>query len=240
MYALSVRQPWAELIARGHRRVERRSWTTRHRGDLLIVASKLPDEEGFAEHDEVDEASVVYGAAVCVVQLTRVTGSAGHYAWHVSTPRRVRPIALRGGSALYSVSDTEIAYSAPTEQPAARPPGVVVLADDRVRRRRRTRDLLRREGVVVWNVNSVEKLLALGATGAVRWLVVSTSFGEGGYRGLLKQTNAVPSLKLCARILIGERGSVSRLAGAVLAESPEAIVELIVPPTKGPATLVGS
>lgn len=39
MKALSVRQPWASLIASGYKRFEIRTWPTRHRGPLLICAA---------------------------------------------------------------------------------------------------------------------------------------------------------------------------------------------------------
>jgi hypothetical protein len=39
MKALSVLQPWAELLVLGHKRYEFRSWKTVHRGPLLIHAS---------------------------------------------------------------------------------------------------------------------------------------------------------------------------------------------------------
>lgn len=40
MKALSLHQPWASLMASGHKRVETRSWALRHRGPLLIHAAK--------------------------------------------------------------------------------------------------------------------------------------------------------------------------------------------------------
>ena len=40
MKALSIRQPWAWLIAHGHKDIENRVWQTGHRGPLLIHASK--------------------------------------------------------------------------------------------------------------------------------------------------------------------------------------------------------
>ncbi len=42
MKALSVKQPWASMIARGEKTIETRTWRTPHRSDLLIVASKTP------------------------------------------------------------------------------------------------------------------------------------------------------------------------------------------------------
>jgi hypothetical protein len=49
MKAISVRQPWAWLIASGHKRVENRTWSTRYRGPVLIHASKSPVSEDDAE-----------------------------------------------------------------------------------------------------------------------------------------------------------------------------------------------
>jgi hypothetical protein len=42
MKCLSVRQPWAGMIARGEKTIETRTWSTSYRGPLLIAASK-PD-----------------------------------------------------------------------------------------------------------------------------------------------------------------------------------------------------
>ena len=39
MKALTVRQPWASLIAQGKKTVELRTWATKYRGPLLITVS---------------------------------------------------------------------------------------------------------------------------------------------------------------------------------------------------------
>jgi hypothetical protein len=40
MKALSIKQPWAWLIANGHKPVENRRWKTRFRGQFLVHAGK--------------------------------------------------------------------------------------------------------------------------------------------------------------------------------------------------------
>jgi hypothetical protein len=40
MKALSIKQPWANLILHGGKDIENRSWTTRQRGTILIHASQ--------------------------------------------------------------------------------------------------------------------------------------------------------------------------------------------------------
>ena len=42
MKTLSILQPWASLVAHGHKKIETRSWNTKYRGELLIHASASP------------------------------------------------------------------------------------------------------------------------------------------------------------------------------------------------------
>ncbi len=44
MKALSLKQPWAELILQGKKKIEIRRWNTNFRGEFLIHASKISDE----------------------------------------------------------------------------------------------------------------------------------------------------------------------------------------------------
>lgn len=44
MKALSLKQPFAELILQGRKKIELRKWNTRFRGEFLIHASKTPDK----------------------------------------------------------------------------------------------------------------------------------------------------------------------------------------------------
>jgi hypothetical protein len=45
MKALSLKQPFAELILLGKKTVETRTWNTKFRGEFYIHASKQPDKE---------------------------------------------------------------------------------------------------------------------------------------------------------------------------------------------------
>lgn len=47
MKALSIRQPWAWLIANGYKPVENRTWNTHFRGQFLIHAAQKFDRDGF-------------------------------------------------------------------------------------------------------------------------------------------------------------------------------------------------
>jgi hypothetical protein len=44
MYALSLKQPWAALLAHGHKTIEVRRWPTARRGRVLIHAARVSDD----------------------------------------------------------------------------------------------------------------------------------------------------------------------------------------------------
>lgn len=76
--AISLWQPWATLIALGHKRYETRSWGTAYRGPLAIHAAKRPmgpDGRGLlVELDEIhgisiDPRALPFGAIVAVGRL---------------------------------------------------------------------------------------------------------------------------------------------------------------------------
>lgn len=50
MKAISIKQPWASLIAHGIKNIENRTWATKYRGKVLIHASgtwfKYPENDG--------------------------------------------------------------------------------------------------------------------------------------------------------------------------------------------------
>jgi len=46
MKVLTLKQPWAELVLQGRKKIELRKWNTKFRGKFLIHSSKVSDEEG--------------------------------------------------------------------------------------------------------------------------------------------------------------------------------------------------
>jgi hypothetical protein len=49
MKALSLKQPWAELLLQGKKTIETRTWNTAFRGPFLIHASKQVDAKAMEE-----------------------------------------------------------------------------------------------------------------------------------------------------------------------------------------------
>ena len=54
--AISLKQPWANLIASGKKTIETRTWATKYRGELVICSSQNPKIEPT-------------GCAICIVEL---------------------------------------------------------------------------------------------------------------------------------------------------------------------------
>ena len=77
MKALTLTQPWATLVALGHKKVETRSWSTSYRGPLAIHAAKgFPaDARAFAEEERAlgrVPAQLPLGAVVATARLVAV------------------------------------------------------------------------------------------------------------------------------------------------------------------------
>lgn len=128
---LSVRQPWAWSIIRGHKKAENRTWKTAYRGPLLIHAGKSIDHCGI-ETIKIDEklptgiimpkhlvtgciiGSVTLEDVISVRDLTesqrrdrRISEWAtGPYCWILSHPVEfIKPIPYKGALRLFNVPE---------------------------------------------------------------------------------------------------------------------------------------
>lgn len=68
MKALTIKQPWAELIASGRKRVENRTWKTNYRGRLAIHAGAAKVPAHLRGYD-LDEAKLDFGAVIATANL---------------------------------------------------------------------------------------------------------------------------------------------------------------------------
>ena len=115
MRAITIRQPWAELIVRGEKDVENRSWRTNHRGPLLIHAGAQAYRESFAEHGVPDDAerSAIIGVVEvvdCKQERTSTWHEEGSWGWYLVRAKRFRkPIPMKGRRGLFEVPDRKVA-----------------------------------------------------------------------------------------------------------------------------------
>lgn len=135
MYALSLLQPWASLVVMGAKTIETRSWSTRHRGPLLIHASQGKAGEIFASDPLFrkyisDFIALPFGAIIGSVTLEKILRtedfdlsdaamnlltleekafgdySSGRYGWLFSDPVVfINPVQARGMPGLWKCSD---------------------------------------------------------------------------------------------------------------------------------------
>lgn len=104
MKALSLKQPWANLIASGKKTIETRSWGTKYHGDIIICSSKIPNISPI-------------GVALCIVELYDVRpmvpsdeGAAciktfpNAHSWLIRNIRKIEPpIPVKGQLGLYNL-----------------------------------------------------------------------------------------------------------------------------------------
>ena len=111
MKALSLKQPWAELIIQGKKKIELRKWNTNFRGKFLVHASKVPDEKAMIEFGFSDlPCGGIVGEAMLInvkdykkskdfekdKRLHLAKGGWGNYGFILKDPNRVDFIPCQG------------------------------------------------------------------------------------------------------------------------------------------------
>ncbi len=101
--ALSLKQPWAWLVVNGFKNIENRTWQTKHRGPLLIHASRSLDlltptvhEEMRREYGVVLPEQFQLGGIIGVVDVVDCVRKhpskwkfRGSWGWVLENPRRL-------------------------------------------------------------------------------------------------------------------------------------------------------
>jgi hypothetical protein len=71
MKALTIAQPYADMIAKHEKLIENRTWATSYRGPLAIHAGK--SRSWLEEDDEKERQGMVFGAIVAIADLRDCT-----------------------------------------------------------------------------------------------------------------------------------------------------------------------
>lgn len=118
MKALSIRQPWASLIAWGEKTIECRTWKTDYRGPILVCASGQDLKDG--------EVVLPAGYALAVVDLVDIhpftrrdlkpacmagkamPGPGTVWAWELGHAREIKPFPVKGKLHLFEVEATPV------------------------------------------------------------------------------------------------------------------------------------
>lgn len=92
MPALSLKQPNAEQVMRGKKRIEYRNMPTNKRERVYIYASKKPEEQHAWEDIQLSPGDLPTGLIVGTVEVVGCRKVRGKYEWDLARP--VRPKRL--------------------------------------------------------------------------------------------------------------------------------------------------
>ena len=111
MKALTLKQPWAELIFLGKKIIELRKWNTKFRGKFLIHSSKIPDAKNMNKFgfDNLSNGFILGEANLLDVKKYKneeefnkdknkhlADGSWGKYGFILGNVKRIKPIPAKG------------------------------------------------------------------------------------------------------------------------------------------------
>ena len=123
MKALTIKQPWAQLIIEGYKKYEFRSWKTKYRGKILIHAGMSLEKDmalRFKDYNLSYTMGAIIGEATledCILvdekfneELKRINpivyGRSNHvetYAWKLSNIKKYeKPIEIKGQLGLWN------------------------------------------------------------------------------------------------------------------------------------------
>lgn len=109
MKALSIKQPWATMLALGIKTIETRTWPTKYRGKFLITASSSPKINGLLSGYAIGIAEIIdcrpmtkedQVAACCEVYP-------GAWSWVLNGARLIVPFPIKGSLKLFDVHPPE-------------------------------------------------------------------------------------------------------------------------------------
>jgi hypothetical protein len=120
--ALSIRQPWAELILQGRKTIELRSWDADYRGPLWLHTGKAANLDLDRSFGITDPPRGAFVGRITLEDISPVDAQrwerwrgqhldAGRYqpglfAWHLSSAERLRqPVPAPGNLKLFEVDE---------------------------------------------------------------------------------------------------------------------------------------
>lgn len=119
MKALSLKQPFAELILQGRKKIELRKWNTNFRGEFLIHASKVPDMNAMKKFGFSDlPCGFIIGKAELIdvkqykneqehqkdSNLHLASSEWGNYGFILANPQRIEKIPAKGSLGFWEFS----------------------------------------------------------------------------------------------------------------------------------------
>ena len=132
MKVISIKEPFATLIAKGIKKIETRSWKTNYRGELFIHASGKQLAKEFIKNDFVldliKNMDVNYGNIICKCNLVDCIYmdegflnyinqnqieynlgeyKLGRYAWIIEDVEPIYPMPAKGRLNIWNFDDTQ-------------------------------------------------------------------------------------------------------------------------------------
>lgn len=124
MKALSLKQPWAELVASGKKTIEIRKWNTHFRGEFLIHASKNTNKERETQFGFKDLPTGCIVGKATIIEVKKYLSqeefekdAEKHFAkgwWHpkahgfiLKNAQRITPKPLKGQLNFFEVANSD-------------------------------------------------------------------------------------------------------------------------------------
>jgi len=125
---ITIKQPWAWLIAEGFKTIENRTWQTNFRGKLGIHVGKSNTDFNLAILKSIEKKGVALpsvddlkqqqGFIIATTKITQISNSGniwaipGQFHWKLEKPQKIKPIKAVGKLGLWNYNlDSNLIYN---------------------------------------------------------------------------------------------------------------------------------
>jgi len=105
--AISIKEPWASMIAHGEKTIEVRAWKTSIRGRIVLCASKNPEGKYAGQAFALAEIAEIRPLEPDDAKYTGGFYAPGQFAWVLQNVRRFRPFPVSGKPGFFKIDTSK-------------------------------------------------------------------------------------------------------------------------------------
>ena len=103
LHAISIKEPWASMIAQGEKTIEVRTWKTNIRGQIILCASANPKSDISGKAFALAEIVEVRKMKSCDKKYSGGVYSPECFSWVLKNIKRFEPFPIKGKLGFYKI-----------------------------------------------------------------------------------------------------------------------------------------
>lgn len=104
--AISIKEPWASMIANGQKTIEIRKWRTKYRGKIVLCASKVPKSELSGKAFALCSLEEIRPMKESDKKLSGGIYLKDHFTWILKDIKKINTFPVKGKMGIFEIDST--------------------------------------------------------------------------------------------------------------------------------------